>query len=374
MTGAAATKGTILITAGGTGGHLFPAEALASELGRRGWGVHLATDERADKYGKRFPAEAIHLIPSATLSAKNLAAMPPAGLKLLAGIVKAWRLVGRLKPKAVVGFGGYPTFPPMIAASLRGVPAILHEQNAVMGRANRAIAARVKAIAKSFSATEQMAAFEAKAHHTGNPVRDAVRVASDAAYDAPSAGGPFRLLVFGGSQGAAFFTDLVPPAIERLAGDLKARLVLTQQCRPEDLERARAAYAAMGVEADLAAFFTDLPARIAASHLVVSRSGASTVAELAVIGRPAILVPYAHALDADQAVNARVLAEAGGAFVEPQATLTPERLAERIGELMRAPDRLNRAASQARLQGRPDAVLRLASLVEAIATGEAVPD
>ncbi|MEJ1161561.1 undecaprenyldiphospho-muramoylpentapeptide beta-N-acetylglucosaminyltransferase [Prosthecomicrobium sp. N25] len=358
---------TVLVAAGGTGGHLFPAESLAAELGRRGFTVDLATDERADRYGRAFPARAVHIIASETVRGRSPAALARTAAKLGLGFLQAWRLLGRIRPAAVVGFGGYPTVPPMLAAALRGVPTILHDQNAVMGRANRGLAKRATRIALSFAKTRHAESFAAKAVHTGNPVRDMVMEAATIPYDPPQPGGDFRLLVFGGSQGARFFSEAVPPALERLPAELRARLKLVQQVRPEDLEATRAALSRLGIEAETAPFFVDLPARIARSHLVVCRSGASTVGELAVIGRPAIMVPLPHALDQDQAENARTLEEAGGGWTIRQADLTPERLAGLVGDFMREPGRLAAAAAAARGEGRPDAVKRLADLVEAVA-------
>ncbi len=361
--------GSILLAAGGTGGHLFPAEALASELGRRGYTVDLATDHRADRYGRAFPARTTYIVASDTLRGRNPIALARMIWRLALGTMQSWLILGRVRPDAVVGFGGYPTFPPMIAARLKRVPTILHDQNAVMGRANRALAARATRIALSFVSTRHAEAFAAKSVVTGNPVRDLVLEAAQIPYDAPEAGGQFRLLVFGGSQGARYFADAVPPALSLLPVDLRARLQLVQQVRPEDLDRVRADFAALGIQAETAPFFVDLPARIAASHLVVARSGASTVGELAVIGRPAIMVPLPGALDQDQAENARMLASAGGGWTVAQAQLTPQRLADSIAALMIDPDKLVAAAAAARSVGRPDAVLRLADLVESIALG-----
>ncbi len=359
---------TILVAAGGTGGHLFPAESLAAELGRRGHVVELATDERADKYGRAFPARAINIVSSATFKGRDPLSILRTVVALGRGIVQAWRLIGRIRPVAVVGFGGYPTFPPLIAAQLRGIPTILHEQNAVMGRANRALAARVDRIALSFPATGLMGEREAaKSVHTGNPVRDMVISAARVAYDPPAIDGRFRLLVFGGSQGARFFSECVPPAIERLAPELRARLDIVQQARLEDIDAVGATYARLGVKAEVAAFFIDLPARIAGAHLVVCRSGASSVGELSVIGRPSILVPLPGALDQDQAANAAVLEKAGGAWTLRQAELTPDRLAEELAKAMTFPEQLAQAAEAARGAGRPDAVVRLADLVEEVA-------
>lgn len=358
---------TFVIAAGGTGGHLFPAESLAAELGRRGHTVDLVTDERADKYGRAFPARTIHIVPSATVAGRSPVAMAKTLLALLRGLMASVGILRRVKPAAVVGFGGYPTFPPLRAAQLINTPTILHEANAVMGRANRMLAGRATKIAVSFPKTGLMDGHDGKAVHVGNPVRNMVVAAAATPYAAPEAGAPLKLLVFGGSQGARFFSEVMPAALKLMAPAARARLVITQQARAEDLEAVKAAYAEMGVVAELAPFFIDLPNRIAAAQLVLCRSGASTVSELSVIGRPSILVPLPGALDQDQANNAKVLAEAGGAWLVPQAELTPGALADRLTALLCTPAPLAGMAEAARGQGRADAVQRLADLVEAVA-------
>jgi len=358
---------TILLAAGGTGGHLFPAEALAAELGRRGHVVELATDERADKYGRAFPARAVNIVSSATFKGRDPISLARTVIRLGRGLVQAWGLIGRLRRAAVVGFGGYPTFPPLLAAQLRGVPTILHEQNAVMGRANRALAARVTRIALSFPDVGLLGDFAKRAVETGNPVRDMVISAARVPYDPPTSEGAFRLLVFGGSQGARFFSEVAPAAIAMLAPEIRARLEIVHQARPEDLTSVRGAYAVAGVRAEVEPFFIDLPARIAAAHLVLCRSGASSVTELAVIGRPSILVPLPGALDQDQAANAAHLERAGGAWPIRQSELTPARLAEELTKAANDPEQLADAAAAARAAGRPDAVQRLADLVESVA-------
>ena len=356
----------VLVTAGGTGGHLFPAEALAMALSNRGIPVHLATDRRAARFGGAFSEETIHVVTSATVRARNPIAVAETGAKLGFGFVQAWMLIGRLKPAAVIGFGGYPTIPPVLAAVWRGVPSLIHDANAVIGRANRFLAPRVKAIATTFpdvfSAAPNLAA---KATLTGNPVRAAVITAATTPFPAPT--DPLRLLVFGGSQGARVMADIVPAAIGLLDADLRARLALVQQARDEDLGRVRDAYAKLGVVAETAPFFADLPVRIAASHLVIARSGASTVAELAAIGRPSILVPLPHALDQDQFANAGTLERAGGALRLVQSDFTPQRLAAEIASLAAAPQRLTGMASAAKSLGRLDAAERLADLVLRVA-------
>jgi UDP-N-acetylglucosamine--N-acetylmuramyl-(pentapeptide) pyrophosphoryl-undecaprenol N-acetylglucosamine transferase len=358
----------VLLAAGGTGGHLFPAEALAVALARRGVAVELATDARATQYGAEFPARASHIIPSAPIRGRDPLSLIRTAGALGAGVVKALRLLGRIKPAAVVGFGGYPTLPPLYAATLRRIPTVIHDANAVMGRANRLLAGRVSAIATGFpGVVAHDGKLAAKATVTGNPVRPAVVAVTAEPYPALDASSPLRLLVFGGSQGARVMADIVPDAIEGLAPELRARLAVTQQARPEDHARVAGTYARLAVAHDVAPFFTDLPARIAAAHLIVARSGASSVAELAAIGRPAILVPLPHALDQDQLANANVLAAAGGAIVLRQDDFTPQRLAGEITALAAAPGRLAAMAAGARSAGVLDAADRLADLVLRVA-------
>jgi UDP-N-acetylglucosamine--N-acetylmuramyl-(pentapeptide) pyrophosphoryl-undecaprenol N-acetylglucosamine transferase len=357
----------VLLAAGGTGGHLFPGQALAEALKRRDVEVDLATDERATRYGQDFPARQTHLIPSATIRGRDPISLLKTAGTLGAGAMKALLLLRRIRPAAVVGFGGYPTLPPLLAATLRRIPTVIHDANAVMGRANRMLAPRVTAIATSFPSMALDPPLAAKATFTGNPIRPMVLAAAAQPYAAPVANGPFRLLITGGSQGARVMADIVPPAVERLAPDLRARLAVVQQARGEDETRVREAYAQLGVSADVAPFFADLPARIAASHLIVSRSGASTVAELAAIGRPSILVPLPHALDQDQLANANVLANAAGSIVLKQDDFTPERLAREITALATEPGKLSAMAAGAKSAGVLDAADRLADLVLRVA-------
>lgn len=358
----------ILIAAGGTGGHLFPAEALAHALAARGVEVHLATDHRAETYGGDFPAREVHILPSATLAGRSPVALASAGWRIVRGLAAAHRLIGRLKPAAVVGFGGYPTLPPLLAASLRGVPTVIHEANAVAGRANRFLAPRMTAIATSFAQTGLLGAAASRAVVTGNPVRPRV-MAARSAYQTPDPGGAVRLLVFGGSQGARVFSELLPPALEALDPARRTRLRLTQQARPEDRDGLVARLAGLGVAADIEPFFADLPLRMADAHLVVCRSGASSVAELCVLGRPSVLVPLPHALDNDQKTNALELERAGGAVLAEQAGLDGPRLAGLLSALMDDPGRLAAMAAAAAANGRPDAVDRLADLVLTTAAG-----
>lgn len=358
---------TFVLMSGGTGGHLFPAMSLAQEMRRRGHVIHLMTDHRVSGYGGKFPARNIYVVRSATPSVKNPIKMISAGIKIAAGTAGAMGTLRKLKPDAVVGFGGYPVFPPFLAASLLGIPGVLHEQNAVMGRANRALARRAKGIALSFEPTKFADAFAHKSVVTGNPVRDIVKELADLRYVPPHENGDIKLLVFGGSQGARVFSDIVPAAIAQLPEPLRRRLVVTQQCRPEDLERVAGQYREARVNVELASFFENLPALMAKSHLTICRSGASSVSELGVLGVPAILVPLPGALDADQKMNAQNMANSGAGWLMEQDTVSPQSLAKRLEELFNAPDTLQSAAVRAKSLGQPHAVERLADFVEHIA-------
>jgi len=353
---------TILVAAGGTGGHLFPAEALAHALIARGYVVDLATDTRAEKYGQAFPARDTYAIPAATPTGGGAASKAKAIATLGRGVVSCLPLLRRLKPAVVVGFGGYPTVPPMVAASLLKIPAVLHEQNAVMGRANKFLAGRVQKIATGFPLTRADSAILAKCTVTGNPLRPAVLEAAKLPYPAFE-NGALNLLVTGGSQGAKVFSDIVPAAIEALAPDERARIKLVQQARGEDRERVMAIYSRIGFGAEVEPFFKDLPARIAAAHLLIARSGASTVAEAAGIGRPAILVPFPFALDADQAANAAELARTGAVDVIDQVVFTVEKLTQLLRSALADPAGLTKRAEAAKSAGILDAAERLADIV-----------
>jgi UDP-N-acetylglucosamine--N-acetylmuramyl-(pentapeptide) pyrophosphoryl-undecaprenol N-acetylglucosamine transferase len=356
---------SVMLAAGGTGGHLFPAFALAEELGRRGIAVDLVTDMRTDRYDAGFPARAVYRVPSASPTGKSVAGLGRAAWSLLLGIAASLKLLRAVKPAAVVGFGGYPAFPPLVAARLSGVPSALHEQNAVLGRANRTLAAHVTAIATSFEHTKLLdARTQGKARMTGNPVRDVVVAWASQPYQPPPREGPYHLLAFGGSQGARFLADALPETLALVPENVRSRLLVVHQCREEDLGRVKEAYWRAGVRAQLATFFPNLPEQMAKAHLVIGRAGASTVAELTVIGRPAILVPLPHALDNDQLQNALRLSDAGAAWCLEQKNYTPEFLARALTELLTSPDRLAEAAAAARALGHPDAVTRLADLVE----------
>jgi len=362
------TSPLILLAAGGTGGHLFPAEALGVELMKRGLRVRLATDSRALRYSGLFSRDMIDVVPSETVRSRAPWSLAYTGLTLAAGMVVALRLLRKLRPAAVVGFGGYPTLPPLLAARVVGIPGIIHEANAVLGRANRFLSSRVSAIATSLPGVlDRDPQLSGKTTTVGTPMRPAILAAAAVKYTAPDATGPFRLLVIGGSQGARVMADIVPGAIERLEPTLWNRLILTQQVREEDMARVRAVYDRLKINAELAPFFADLPAKLASHHLVVSRSGAGTVAELGAIGRPSILVPLPGSIDQDQFANAGVLAQVGGALRIPQTEFTSDRLASEISALAAEPAKLNAMAEAARSVGRLDAAQRMADLVMKVA-------
>ncbi len=362
------TAPLILLAAGGTGGHLFPAEALGVELMKRGLRVRLATDSRALRYSGLFSRDMIDVVPSETVRGRTPWSLAYTGIMLAAGTAVALNLMRKLRPAAVVGFGGYPTLPPLLAARLFGIPGIIHDSNAVLGRANRFLSGRADAIATSLPGVlDRDPALAAKTTTVGTPMRPAILAAAAVNYAAPEPAGAFRLLVVGGSQGARIMADIVPGAIERLEPSLWSRLILTQQVREEDMERVRAVYDRLKIKAELAPFFADLPAKLASHHLVVSRSGAGTVAELGAIGRPSILVPLPGSIDQDQFANAGVLAQVGGALRIPQAEFTSDRLAAEISALAADPAKLTAMAAAARTVGRLDAAQRLADLVMKVA-------
>jgi UDP-N-acetylglucosamine--N-acetylmuramyl-(pentapeptide) pyrophosphoryl-undecaprenol N-acetylglucosamine transferase len=354
----------VVLAAGGTGGHVFPAEALASELIARGAALMLFTDRRGDVYGGTLGGLDSRTIRAGGLAGKGLGARVRSLAELATGVIQAWSLLRRCAPQAVVGFGGYASVPTVLAASVSGLHTVIHEQNAVLGRANRLLAGRVERIATSFSTVAAVPPEAAKkVIYTGMPVRPAFTRALDRTYMPPDPGGEIRLLVLGGSQGARIFGEIVPAAVGRLDPDLRRRLVIAQQCRPEGLAMADAAYRQLEVTVELAPFFDDVPRRLAAAHLVIARAGASTVAELTAVGRPAILVPYTFAIDDHQSANARALAATGAAWVLPRDAFSAEALAGRIAELIAEPGTLAAAAAAARAAGSPDAAACLADVV-----------
>jgi len=356
------------ICAGGTGGHLFPAQALSAELKRRGHRIVLLTDERGLRFGDTFPCDEIVQIPSSTLSLRSPLKALSGIREIVSGVLKAREALKSSSFCAVAGFGGYPTLPPMVAARILGLPICLHEQNAVMGRANRFLSRFATVLATSFEVT-QKAPDKAKLRiiTTGNPVRQQVLELRSSPYTPAFGNEEFRLLIFGGSQGASIFGDVMPAALELLPEMTKKRLKVTQQCRQEDIDKVKTAYSDAGIDAEVAAFFSNLPERMANSHLVIARSGASTLSELTVIGCPAVLVPLPGSLDNDQRENARSLEAHGGAWVVEQSELKPDRVAKLLEKFMNEPDLLVAAALAAHKIGKPDATMLLADAVEEIA-------
>ena len=355
----------IVIAAGGTGGHFFPAEALAAELLKRGHRVALMTDARSGGLASNtFESCEKFVLSGAGIAGRGVVRAASAAVALAAGTLQARKILARLDAAALVGFGGYPSVAPVLATRLlaRRPRVILHEQNGVLGRANRMLSRAADTLALSFAATSRIPA----SVHTvlvGNPVRPGIAAIAGAPYVAE--GDDIRLLVLGGSLGARVFSYVVPYALASLPAELRMLLRVTQQCRAEDIDRVRVAYTQAEIPADLAPFFADVPALLAAATLVVGRAGASTVAELAAVGRPSILVPLPIAIDDHQTANARALADVGGAWLVPQPSFTPAALAECLDQLFAEPTVLAEAAAQAATQGRPDAAAKLADVVEA---------
>ena len=362
------SAGPFVLAAGGTGGHLFPAQALAERLVRHGARVCLLTDRRADAFAEVVPGIDIREIRAGRLGGNPL--QSARGVALMAvGFVQARLVLRRLDPEAVVGFGGYPSVPTMLAAIQLGLPSVIHEQNAVLGRANRLLAGRVRRIATGFADTSGLRpADRARAAYTGNPVRPAIAAAA-VGYRPPRAGAPIELLILGGSQGARIFADIVPPALAGLPPALRAALRVSQQARREDCARVAAQLEEAGIAAEVKSFFTDVPERLARAQLAICRAGASTVAELAAIGRPALLVPYPHATDDHQAANARAFAEAGAGWLIPQAGLSAPVLTAILTERLADAAGLAHAAAQARGFACDDAAERLTAIVLAVAAG-----
>ncbi|RNF33049.1 UDP-N-acetylglucosamine--N-acetylmuramyl-(pentapeptide) pyrophosphoryl-undecaprenol N-acetylglucosamine transferase [Paracoccus methylarcula] len=353
-----------LIAAGGTGGHMFPAQALAELLLAEGWRVRLSTDERGARYAGGFP-EAVErsVVPSATTARGGIIGKLTAPFKIAAGVMAARKGFRRDRPAVVIGFGGYPTIPALAAAVSMGLPRMIHEQNGVMGRVNRLFARRVDRIACGIWPTELPA--DVEGIHTGNPIRASVLERAGAAYALP-AQGDLHLLVIGGSQGARVLSDIVPEAIAALPEPLRARLRVSHQARAEDGDRVIEAYRQAGVRAEVQAFFGDVPERLEKAQLVISRSGASSIADITAIGRPAILIPLASATGDHQTANARALAEGGAALVRPESELDAESLMGDIRDLLSDPARAQEMAAAALLLGRPDAARRLYDIVTEI--------
>ncbi|MEO0388738.1 MAG: UDP-N-acetylglucosamine--N-acetylmuramyl-(pentapeptide) pyrophosphoryl-undecaprenol N-acetylglucosamine transferase [Pseudomonadota bacterium] len=350
----------LIIAAGGTGGHMFPAQALAEVMLARGWRVRLSTDARGARHAGGFPAAvARRVVPAASPARGGLAARLLVPLFLMLGTLSALVAMLRERPACVIGFGGYPTIPAMAAALVLRIPRLIHEQNGVLGRVNEVFARRVSALACGTWPTVLPAGVEA--YHTGNPVRAAIRARAAAPYITPG-DWPMDVLVFGGSQGARVMR-IVPEAVALLPAEIRGRLTLSQQAREEDQEAVRAAYDALGLRADIAAFFDDMPERLARAQLVICRAGASTVADLTVIGRPAILIPFAAALRGEQAANAAPLVAAGAAFMIEEKALSAEVMAGYIAAILGEPEGANAAAAASLALGKADAAEMLADLV-----------
>ncbi|QAY77764.1 undecaprenyldiphospho-muramoylpentapeptide beta-N-acetylglucosaminyltransferase [Sphingosinicella sp. BN140058] len=353
-----------VLAAGGTGGHMIPAHALAEELMRRGHRVALVTDDRGARIPGLFDGVQVHILPAGRLSGGPLGWLR-AVRKIFLGRAMALRLYETFRPSAVIGFGGYPALPALMAAQRDRIPTLVHEQNAVLGRVNRLVAGKVDAIATAYPNVDRLGkGHESKVHLVGNPVRDEVLALREQPYPELAEDGIFRVLVTGGSQGASILSRVVPEGLGMLPEHFRRRLQVTQQCRAEDIEQVRARYAGLGIPADLATYITDMPDKLAWSHLIIARAGASTIAELTAAGRPAILVPLPSATDDHQTANAREMAKAGGARMIPQRSFTPIELAKQMQKLGLEPDALANAASRARSVGRPDAAGDLADLVE----------
>ncbi len=355
-----------VLAAGGTGGHMMPAHALAEELLARGHRCALVTDDRGARIPGLFDNVQVHILPAGRIAGGPIGWLK-AARSILTGRTMAGRLYETFKPSAVIGFGGYPAFPALLAARKANIPTLIHEQNAVLGRVNRLVATRVDAIATAYETIDRLPAKAAhKVNLVGNPVRDEVLALRDQPFPALDEEGVFRLLVTGGSQGASILSDVVPEGLALLPEHFRRRLQVTQQCRPEDIEQVRARYAALGIPAELATYMPDLPERLAWSHLVIARAGASTIAELTAAGRPAILIPLPSATDDHQTANAREMAKAGGARAIAQERFTAVELAKQMQKLALDPIALTNAAGRAKAVGRPDAAKALADLVERV--------
>lgn len=365
----------VVLAAGGTGGHLFPAEALAGALLRRGCKVALITDQRGQVFSERLPQVTVHQVASGGLAGKGILAKAQGALRLLHGLMQCRRLIKRLDPHVAVGFGGYASIPPILAAQQSEIRTVLHEQNAVAGRANRFLARRASRIALSFEKVKLLEKVPAaKLAFTGNPVRPAIARIGELPYSAPRQAEEIRLLVFGGSQGARVFSEQVPAAITLLSAEFRGRLRIVQQCRAEDLDRAAGVYRAAGLSAELKPFLDDMPARLAAAHLVICRAGASSIAELTAAGRPSLMVPLPNSIDDHQTANARAIEERGGGWVLLQGNFAPAAIAERLTTIFAQPDRLEQVAAAARALGRRDAAERLADVVTGLVSVAGRPD
>lgn len=360
------TTKTAVVAAGGTGGHMFPAEALARELSARGWKVVLATDSRGDQYAHAFPADERIALDAATFKTTDPIGAVRGGLKIWQGMGQAQTAFRRLDPAVVIGFGGYPSLPALLAAKAQGRPTVIHEQNSVLGRVNRMLAGSATAVACAFPTLNKAAPqVKASAHVVGNPVRPDIRALYDKPFKAPK--DRINVLVTGGSQGARLLSETVPQAIARLAEPIRERLKVDQQSRPENMDVARAVYADANVDAQVAPFFRDMAGRLGAAHLVIGRAGASTCCEIAVAGVPSVLIPLKIATDDHQTTNAAQLVDVGGAVAIQEHDLTVDGLAKVLQEILGDPKTLGRMAKAAKSVAQPDAASKLADLVEQVA-------
>ena len=356
-----------VLAAGGTGGHMVPAAALAAELTKRGHHVALVSDARGVRFPGLFEGIQTHVLPAGRFQVKRPLGWASAAREMWRGRAMARELYRTFKPAAVVGFGGYPAFPALLAAFADDIPTAVHEQNAVLGRVNRLVAGQVHAIATSYEPTARLAPkYAGKVHRVGNPVREAVLALRTKPYPLLEEDGIFRVLVTGGSQGASVLSQVVPDGLAMLPVTFRRRLQVTHQARIEDIDVARAKYAEHQIAADLSTYIADMPAELAWAHLVIGRAGASTLAELTAAGRPAILVPLPSATDDHQTANAREMTQAGGARTIAQDQFTPKELAKQMQKLGLDPEALLNAAGRAKACGRPNAVSDLADLVESL--------
>lgn len=354
----------IAVTSGGTGGHMFPAVALSKALVRRGAQVMFFTDARASRYTDGLDGVETIILPAGGIAGKGIKGRLMGAARLGLGTLKARRLIRKYKPSAVIGFGGYASIPATMSAKWLGIPFAIHEQNAVLGRANRLVAASAERIATSFADVRMISPEDtSKVIWTGNPIRAEIAALASSDYDAPTNDGPVRLLITGGSQGARILSETLPSALVALPEDLRKRLVVTQQARAEDIDAVRQTYEGSGIDVTLASFIDDIPERLRDCHLVIARSGASTVAELTAAGRPGLFVPLPHAIDDHQRYNAQQVEEAGGAWLLPQDRFTKDVLVERLGKLLNNPAALTKAAHAAKAAGRANAAERLADMM-----------
>jgi UDP-N-acetylglucosamine--N-acetylmuramyl-(pentapeptide) pyrophosphoryl-undecaprenol N-acetylglucosamine transferase len=353
-----------VLAAGGTGGHMVPAHAVAQELMARGHRVALVTDERGTQYPGLFEDVQTHILPAGRMAGGVKGWI--AGLKeILEGRRMARQLYESFEPSAIVGFGGYPALPALLGAFAEKIPTIIHEQNAVLGRVNRLVAGKVAAIATAYPDVLRLKSrFADKTYLVGNPVREAVMALREEPFPVFSDESVLRILVTGGSQGATILSSVVPEGLGMLPISLRRRLQVTQQCRPEDIESVRATYAEMEIPADLSTYIEDMPEKLGWAHLVIARAGASTIAELTAAGRPAILIPLPSAMDNHQAYNVREMVAAGGARAIDQSRFTAAELAKQMQKLAMEPGALVNAADRAKSCGRPDAAKDLADLIE----------